>query len=447
MDRVHYHDLAPWDPSADGLGAVLQRMVVSDYGNDPTNWLATAPNPGAAVIGGTLPVITSQPVDNTVVAGRNTNVFSVTASGATRYLWWANGTNVPGATIATLVLSNIQPTQAGDYYAIALNGTGLIFSSNAHLTVLAPVTFTTQPANQNVLPGTNVTLVAAAVGTGGSGPVRYQWQFEGVNIPDATNATYSFTNANLNQHHGNFRVVATDDLSVTPSANAFIYVLVKPAFLVQPVSQAVLQGGTVTFSGVATGAPPIWYRFIRQGAPTGPTNMTGVLTLTNVQPLSPNQLVSSIRIQATNLASGASGVASATGVNLTVLLDFDRDGMADWWETNYPGFATNNAADALFDFDGDGMINRDEYVAGTNPTDALSVLKLALTITNAGLMQFVAQSNISYSVQYRTDLLSNQWNRVTNITAQSGVRTVEVNAPNPPPDPSRFYRVVTPQLP
>jgi hypothetical protein len=102
---------------------------------------------------------------------------------------------------------------------------------------------------------------------------------------------------------------------------------------------------------------------------------------------------------------------------------------------------------ATADPDGDGMINRDEYVAGTDPTDASSVLKLSLTTTNAGQLQFVAQTNIGYTLQYRTNLNSAAWSNLTSITAQSLTRTIEVTVPKPPPEPARFYRVVTPLAP
>ena len=121
--------------------------------------------------------------------------------------------------------------------------------------------------------------------------------------------------------------------------------------------------------------------------------------------------------------------------------------MSDWWETNYPGFSTNSSADALLDFDGDGLINRDEYIAGTNPIDPMSTLKLFLTATNFEVLQFVGQSNIAYTVQCRTNLTSAPWNNVTNIAAQSLARTVLVNAPSSAPTIGRYYRVVTPPVP
>src|SRR4249920_3834367 len=107
--------------------------------------------------------------------------------------------------------------------------------------------------------------------------------------------------------------------------------------------------------------------------------------------------------------------------------------MADSWEVIY-GFNTNNVADGLLDSDGDGMINRDEYAAGTDPMDPTSLLKVVLTTTNSALLQFVAQSNLSYSVQYRTNLTAGGWTSITNFIVQPVVRTADVSVPKPPPE-------------
>src|SRR5262249_28102370 len=44
-DKVHYSDSDPW-PGADGNGQSLQRVTLTDYGNDPVNWIAGTPTPG-----------------------------------------------------------------------------------------------------------------------------------------------------------------------------------------------------------------------------------------------------------------------------------------------------------------------------------------------------------------------------------------------------------------
>ena len=50
MDRVKYNDAAPWPEAADGTGPSLERRVATQYGNDPTNWVAATPGgtPGQA---------------------------------------------------------------------------------------------------------------------------------------------------------------------------------------------------------------------------------------------------------------------------------------------------------------------------------------------------------------------------------------------------------------
>ena len=265
------------------------------------------------------------------------------------------------------------------------------------------------------------------------------------NILDATNASYSFAGANLASHHGNFSVVATDDISTTISSNAFIYVLVRPGIVQHITSQTVLQGGTAVFSLVATGAPPLWYRWIRNlGSLPGATTSVPVLVITNVQ------ASGMIRVAVTNAAlpSGvfSPGPSPVHNVQLIMLADVDGDGMWDDWETNY--FGTNLALTLPgADPDGDGMSNLDEYRSGTIPTNTQSVLKIVLTATNANVLEFVAQTNLSYSVQSRSNLNSPAWINVTSLSASPLVRTVQVNAATAPPGTERYLRIVTPSQP
>lgn len=49
VDRVEYRDAAPWPSQADGAGLSLHRLRLLEYGNDPVNWTAAAPQPGPEV--------------------------------------------------------------------------------------------------------------------------------------------------------------------------------------------------------------------------------------------------------------------------------------------------------------------------------------------------------------------------------------------------------------
>jgi hypothetical protein len=47
VDKVRYADFSPWPTSADGTGPSLQRESRTVIGNDPANWFALTPTPGA----------------------------------------------------------------------------------------------------------------------------------------------------------------------------------------------------------------------------------------------------------------------------------------------------------------------------------------------------------------------------------------------------------------
>ncbi|MEM7386540.1 MAG: lamin tail domain-containing protein, partial [Verrucomicrobiota bacterium] len=48
VDRVNYEDGGAWPVEADGTGWALHRLNEAAYGNDPANWMAGEPHPGAA---------------------------------------------------------------------------------------------------------------------------------------------------------------------------------------------------------------------------------------------------------------------------------------------------------------------------------------------------------------------------------------------------------------
>jgi hypothetical protein len=75
-------------------------------------------------------------------------------------------------------------------------------------------------------------------------------------------------------------------------------------------------------------------------------------------------------------------------------------------------------------------------------------LKIVLNATNASLLNFVAQTNRGYTVQYQTNVAAVAgWTSLTNVGVGTQVRTMQLTAPYPPPQSERFYRVITPPLP
>lgn len=70
----------------------------------------------------------------------------------------------------------------------------------------APPYLAGQPASQSVVPGAKVTFSAFASGTG---PLAYQWQMNGANIPNATNPSYTKIKAQASDV-GNYQVIVTN---------------------------------------------------------------------------------------------------------------------------------------------------------------------------------------------------------------------------------------------
>ena len=146
----------------------------------------------------------------------------------------------------------------------------------------------------------------------------------------------------------------------------------------------------------------------------------------------------------TNIANLNPGLIGSNAF-LYVLADTDGDKMPDSWEIEF-GLNPTNSVDGTNDLDGDTMINRDEWIAGTDPMDPESYLKVDQIEASGGAsLQFLAISNKSYTIQYTHSLESGDWTRLTDVKARTDTR-VEVVV-DPTPGVGRYYRLVTPKLP
>ena len=150
---------------------------------------------------------------------------------------------------------------------------------------------------------------------------------------------------------------------------------------------------------------PLTYRWLRGGT-NYVTNSYSTLLAGNVTNSTTYQVV----------VQNDGGTDYKPPVVLTVWADADKDGMPDRWMTNYFGHTNGLAADKSReqdDADGDGMTNLEEYQAGTNPTNALSVMRLVAVpgggAGEAARMYFGAVSNKTYSVEYRENVSGGGW--------------------------------------
>jgi hypothetical protein len=83
-----------------------------------------------------VPFITAQPRGQVGYWGKSVTLTVTTAGTAPlSYQWLQNGTPIEGATGSSLILTNLQATNAGNYSVVVSNAYGSTTSSNAYLTV------------------------------------------------------------------------------------------------------------------------------------------------------------------------------------------------------------------------------------------------------------------------------------------------------------------------
>ncbi len=451
VDNVRYSDLEPWPNAADGYGQSLHRLDTAAYGDDVVNWVAGGPTPGSSFVSGTPPTITGNP-SNQAVTATTTATFTGSGSGPgpLRYQWRFNGSPLGGATNSTLVLANVQLSQAGQYQLVVLNPFGSAVSATANLIVLVPPNIAQHPQNQKVPEGANV--VFSVVATTVNPPLRYQWFRNGIPINSATNSTYPVNNVTEFDDASTWYASLTDASGTILTATATLTVLIPPQIL-EPVPKldlTVVAGETVTLGSRIRGSKPIhlrWRRF-NFGSLSGgnqmseQTNTTGYtfLTVSNIAVAQSGMYT----LLMTNIAGGSHAIIGVrTNAFVTVLADSNTNGIPDSWENTYFGSPTGADRDA--DSDGDSLPNWAEYTAGTDPTNALSYLKVDSIMPSAGAtLSFLAVSNRTYSILYKDGITAANYTRLADIVGRTTNWTATVV--DPAPSPNRYYRLTTPKL-
>ncbi len=447
VEGVRFGDRAGSLAGANGLGVSLHRIEPADYGDDPTNWTAAAPNPGSRYAGGQPPAIVSQPADQIGFAGSNVTFrASATGSGPLTYQWRFMGEPLDGATSSNLVINDFQLSQAGVYNVLVYNGAGYALGNDFTVVGRIALGFTVQPQNAAILAGGTTNFAVSAVGMG---PLRYQWYRNGNPFANATNSTLTVTNVQV-AVEGNYTCIIQDDYTTLASDIATLEPLFKPGIILQPLSLAAVEGGSAYFSVVCTGSVPIYIRWRAQ------TNFTGLALTLASQPvisgLSNSVLIFTNLVYTTNvlritavMTNLAGGGPIKTSALLTILRDSDHDGLPDSWETNRAGFSISDPSDGARDDDRDGMSNADEYVAGTDFANSASYLKIETLSSGIGRLQFTAVSNRTYTVQYTDNLSPIIWHKLADVLARNVTRTETVIDPNA--TTNRFYRLVIPIQP
>ncbi len=188
------------------------------------------------------PVVVTPPVSRSVDAGE-TVTFSVVAQGAPSltYQWLLNGASLSSARNSSLIISNAQPSDAGEYTVVVTNPYGSSTSQVARLTVMAQPTIHVQPQARTVAAGADVTL--SVVASGGP-PPSFQWRFNGDSLPGATASKLTMLNVQPSQS-GEYSVTVSNVAGSVTSAVVRLNVINDAGRAVLLASANATAGGTV----------------------------------------------------------------------------------------------------------------------------------------------------------------------------------------------------------
>ena len=294
--------LAPWDP-VQTVNAGGDFTLLADSGEEPNVFIWTfngVPNPvtlspsitireAAPTNSGTYrvlvsnpygaveascrvevlapPRLTSQPLDQAVPQG-GTAIFLVTLEGTPpfSYQWRDQGGDLPGATNATLILSNVQPSQAGPYSVAVSTPAGDVTSGSATLSLTSnvPPAFVVAPRGayfRTVTPIAEGTAFTFSSVVSGDPPISYQWIKDGIEMLDATNASLTIENYH-SLDSGAYVLEARNTQGTVQSEPVALTLLLPPTVSILGPSSITLNDSTdIILQAAATGTERLFYQW------------------------------------------------------------------------------------------------------------------------------------------------------------------------------------------
>jgi alpha-tubulin suppressor-like RCC1 family protein len=203
--------------------ATLATLITANAGNTAGQ---NSPTPPATDAAASITATVTGPGATATAAGASVphaGGFTLTA-GATGFTptpparqWYLDNFAIATATNATYTIINASAAAHSGAYAVAMTTpAGEIVTSGAFtVTVgeLAAPRITTHPASRTITTGGNVTFTVTATGDN----LTYQWRQNNADIPGATTATYTITNAR--QTHAGSYTVRVDNAAGNITSN------------------------------------------------------------------------------------------------------------------------------------------------------------------------------------------------------------------------------------
>lgn len=378
---VTFSDIPGATATTLSLTAVTAGMNNNQYHVVINNACPSSITSGAATLTVSDPAaITAQPTDLTTCEGNAAN-FSVTASGSANTYQWQVSTNggvtftdIPGATAATLTVSNVTPAMNNNqYHAVISSCIGVpLNSGNAILTVTNAATIVNNPADVTACQATDAVFTSLGAGTN----ISYQWQVSTdggltfTNIPGATSATLTVSNVSPASNNNVYHVVVSNICTASVvSGNAILTVSNIALINTQPVNTTACEGSDITITTSSSGTSYQWEVSTNGGASFTPVPgaTTPNLTLTNVTAaMDGNQYHLMV------LTCGPGSITS-NNITLTVVVPVSittqpvNQAVCEGSDAGFTVAASGSSINYIWEVSTDGGISYTPVPGGTNP--------------------------------------------------------------------------------
>lgn len=276
-----------------------------------------------------------------------------TATNGLSYQWYngttplTDGTQVDGSTnygtgTTSLIISNAQSGESGNYTVVVTNLYGSQTSGSAGVSISAgdsaPAITGIVPTNAIVIQGNSTSFTVSA--TAAPVPVYYWFDNNANLIPSATTATLTLNNVQPSQA-GTYSVVVSNYLG-TATTNVTVSVIVPPNINTQPTNVTVTVGSSAIFSVGAGGVPTPTYQWLKNNVAISSsvnstaTNATFIIASVAASDTanysvaivnaagSTNSVIVALTVNSTNLsatalnpANGATGICYDTPLYIT----------------------------------------------------------------------------------------------------------------------------------
>jgi hypothetical protein len=198
------------------------------------------------------PSITQQPQGSTVCEGSTINLSVTTTGNVTSYQWKKNGTPVNNSNASTLTINNAKGSDAGSYTVLLSSSCGSPVESQAGVVAVnESAGISLQPLSTELCLGEDLNLI---IKTKGKNKI-VKWFKEDNEIPNSLNKD-TLTILNVDEGDaGKYYAKVEADCGILVSSNFANLIIKSPALVtVQPKSQTVCEGSTISISVTATGS-------------------------------------------------------------------------------------------------------------------------------------------------------------------------------------------------